>query len=155
MVRAIPGTTDPDRLRAHGEVVRTFADRVDAATARTLVEQVVRAIHSPSGAEAFDALLDVVLPACSTLHPAASAHLLSELLKHPLAGRAAPTRRLVAAIGDALGLGLPPAAGLWQCLAAVAAADPALPLAAPYAGPEDILAGFRRRLEAGPSPARR
>ena len=43
-----PTPYDPDQLRAYGEVVRAFADRVDAETidaaARTLVEEMVRAI---------------------------------------------------------------------------------------------------------------
>ena len=151
MVRAIPRTVISSQLQVYGEVLRALADRVDGeaidAVARTVVEQMVRTLYSSFSATTFDALLDAVLSIRLKLDPAASAHLLAELLKHPLAGRTAPTQKLIGALGDTLGLGLPPATGLWQFLAAVAAADPSLPLAAPYAGPEEILAGLRRRLE--------
>ena len=76
----------------------------------------------------------------------------------PIRGDDDDVERVLAAgevLGDVLGLGLPPAAGLWPFLAAVAAADPSLPLAAPYAGPEEILAGLRRRLADAAAPARK
>jgi energy-coupling factor transporter ATP-binding protein EcfA2 len=148
----IGGTTATGQLRAYGELVRAFAGHVDAGTGRTLVERAAEGIHRFRSEAAVNVLLDIALLAGAELGSDAVTYVWSELLKHPLSGRADSTRKLIAAIAGSLRLDLPSEPSLWQFLEAVAEADPLLPLAAPYSEPDKILAEFHRRLDSPATP---
>ena len=109
----------------------------------------------PTSQKDFDASIEIVLAAAEKLPSSAATHILIYMLKHPLAGRRQPTNQLIDSLMATIYPDMIIPDDFWEVIEIAGGVETALPLAAPYSHPDDILAEFRRRLDANSTPPRR